>query len=463
MKNPYSFRIRAATNRLLPSTNISTSTEESHVSKLTPFIDRPSMYNLNPLSSSVSSSVSSLGLYSCRVLAKAVLILSAAHFSITYAQAPSASPAPSGINSPNLTGSSQLPSLAKTPGAKPEPAQPTVSSSANNIVSSCRTGGSKTSGGRLLFTLVYQNHRQIYGSDLGAQKVFPLITDPGDNYAASISPDGLRVAFISNRTGIPQVFVAAWDGSDIKQLTTSSLKKGYPYWSSNGSTVYFSGEPESPDAKESTSGNIYSVKSQGGPETQITRFDGRNIAPAIQQDERVIAYSTNRFWPGWDICLFDIGQKKESCILAGSHSFIKPRISRDGKYLAFVQTQSTSSQIGVLTFANRTGGNEYFSSAEHETDPAWGKGDQEIYVSSGPSSEEIHKITLKNLKTKQNETIIACSYSLKEPTWSAITQGELDEKKIVGQFKMIKAITPPVGTPPGYIPPYIKSNINNQQ
>jgi len=369
-------------------------------------------------------------------------------------------PTPPVIDTPGTsTDPLKAPGITQPPPGKiqsPSTTQTATPSTDNSLVSSCRTGGSKTSGGRLLFTAVYQNRRQIYGTDLGTQKVFPLITEPGENYAPSISPDGLRLTFISNRTGTPQVFVASWDGTDMKQLTTSPLKKGYPSWSSNGNTVYFSGETESADANESNTGNIYSVKSGGGPETQVTSFEGRNIAPAVQQDERLVAYSTNRFWPGWDICLFDLTQKKESCILAGSHSFIKPRISRDGKSLAFVQTQSTNSQIAILSFGNRKGGNEYFSSAEHETDPTWGRGDQEIYVSSGPSSDDIHKITLKNLKTKQNETIVACSYSLKEPTWNAVTQGELDEKKIIGQFKMIKAITPPVGTPHGYVAPYIK-------
>jgi Tol biopolymer transport system component len=304
---------------------------------------------------------------------------------------------------------------------------------------------------------VYKNHKQIYGHDLGSKKVFPIITGPGDNYAASISPDGLRFVFISTRTGSPQVFVASWNGQDIQQLTTSSLKKSYPSWHEDGNSVYFSGELGASDNREATTGNIYSVKNTGGPEIQITRLDDRNIAPAAQPEGRLIAYSTNRFWPGWDICLFHLSQKTESCILAGSRSFIKPRISRDGKLLTFVQTQSTDSQIGVLSITNRAEGTEYFSTAEHETDPSWGSGDNEIYASSGPSAEGIHKIILRNLKTKESETIIACSYSLKEPTWSAITQAELNEEKIIGQFKLIKAIVPSVGTPHGYTPPYIKA------
>jgi TolB protein len=419
--------------------------------------------------SKIATSISQLclfmpGLRLPAIIAIIALVAATSHYSNAYAQSPEVTTLPmtSGLKTPKVS-STPLKAPGKTTGAATTPAEKSLSKSGSSstggdksIATGCRTGGSKISGGRLLFTLVYQNRRQIYGSDLGAQNVFPVITEPGDNYAASISPDGLRFAFISNRTGSPQVFVSAWDGSDIKQLTTSSLKKGYPSWSGDGNTVYFGGESGSSDTNESTTGNVYSVKSSGGPEVQITSFAGRNIAPAVQPDGRTVAYSTNRFWPGWDICLFDMTQKKESCVLAGSHSFIKPRISRDGKQLAFVQTQSTSSQIGVLAVTNRAGGNEYFSSAEHETDPTWGNGDQEIFASSGSTSEEVHRIILKNLKTKQSETIIACSYSLKEPTWSSITQSELDEKRIIGQFKIIQAITPPVGTPQGYTPPYIK-------
>jgi len=346
---------------------------------------------------------------------------------------------------------------SSTPSSTPTPPkQNTKTKVSNNIIQECRIGGGKNSEGRLLFTLVYQNHRNIYGSDLKSKKVFPLIAESGDNYAPSISPDGIRFAFISNRTGTPQVFVSSWDGTTVQQLTTSNLKKGYPSWSKDGTNIYFSAESGSSDNNESTSGNIYSVKSTGGSETQITRYEGRNIAPSIQPDGRSLVYSTNRFWPGWDICVFDITQKTESCILAGSHSFIKPRLSHDGQLLAFVQTQASSSQVGVLRFGKGSEGNEYFTSGEHETDPTWGNGDNEIYTSSGLSAEDPHKILVRDLKTKQSEPLIVCPYSLKEPSWNAITQTELSEKKIIGEFKVLKAIIPSVGTPVGYTPPYVK-------
>jgi hypothetical protein len=454
MKNSYSFRMLSSLNRLLSYSRSRNSGEATDIAEHIKSLSKPHPHDFKRYK-----------LVRCvrPTLTTAVFIMAAAYLPKTHAQPSSVTVPPVGSGKEAVVKSTTPRPLAvTTPSAlTPSATQPTVPSFDNTIAATCRTGGSKTSGGRLLFTVVYQNHRHIYGFDLGSQKVFPLVIGPGDNYAPSISPDGLRIAFISNRTGVPQLFVASWDGSGATQLTTSPLKKGYPSWSSDGSLLHFSGEPESGDTKESSTGNIYSVKSTGGPETQITRFEGRNIAPAIQQDGRAVAYSTNRFWPGWDICLFDITQKKESCMLAGSHSFIKPRISRDGKSLAFVRTQSTSSQIGVLSFANRTGGNEYFSSANHETDPTWGKDDQEIYVSSGASSEDIHSITLKNLKTKQNDTIVTCSYSLKEPTWNAVTQAELDEKRVVGQFKLIKAIESPVNTPQGYIAPYIKADKHN--
>ena len=50
----------------------------------------------------------------------------------------------------------------------------------------------------------------------------------------SFSPDGTRLAFVSDRTGIPQVWVIAVDGGVPRQVTTGDDPVGRVIWSPTG-------------------------------------------------------------------------------------------------------------------------------------------------------------------------------------------------------------------------------------
>jgi len=55
----------------------------------------------------------------------------------------------------------------------------------------------------------------------------------------SWSPDGKRLAFVSDRSGNPEVFVANRDGSGVIQLTHTVASEGAPQWSPDGRKIAF--------------------------------------------------------------------------------------------------------------------------------------------------------------------------------------------------------------------------------
>jgi dipeptidyl aminopeptidase/acylaminoacyl peptidase len=60
----------------------------------------------------------------------------------------------------------------------------------------------------------------------------------------SISPDGRRVVFTSDRSGETEVWVANLDGSKAVPLTSMAILPGFPRWSPDGKLVTFHGDPE---------------------------------------------------------------------------------------------------------------------------------------------------------------------------------------------------------------------------
>ena len=57
--------------------------------------------------------------------------------------------------------------------------------------------------------------------------------------ATAASPDGSRVAFMSNRDGNWEIYIVNADGSGLTRLTTNEVRDGLPAWSPDGRWLAF--------------------------------------------------------------------------------------------------------------------------------------------------------------------------------------------------------------------------------
>ena len=94
-----------------------------------------------------------------------------------------------------------------------------------------------------------------------------LIDSPGRDYLAVFSPDGKRIAFVSDRTGAPALWVCDRDGSRQRQLTpvTLRVKESAPSWSPDGESIAFRGA-----TAENTTSHIYTIPLEGGEPRAVT-------------------------------------------------------------------------------------------------------------------------------------------------------------------------------------------------
>ena len=72
------------------------------------------------------------------------------------------------------------------------------------------------------------------------------VTDTGSfiNSSPTWSPDGKRLAFVSNRFGTPQIFVMNADGSGVQRLTYQGKYNQTPVWSPRGDLIAFTARDE---------------------------------------------------------------------------------------------------------------------------------------------------------------------------------------------------------------------------
>jgi Tol biopolymer transport system component len=114
-----------------------------------------------------------------------------------------------------------------------------------------------------------------------------LIETDGDQRDLGAAPNGERVAFVSNRTGSKEIWIARSDGSDQTQLTFfNGPSVGSPRWSPDGKQIAF-------DGYAGGSSDIYVVPADGGKPERATSDAANEIRPSWSPDGQWIYF-------GWD-------------------------------------------------------------------------------------------------------------------------------------------------------------------
>jgi dipeptidyl aminopeptidase/acylaminoacyl peptidase len=107
-------------------------------------------------------------------------------------------------------------------------------------------------------------------------------------YNPQYSPDGRRVAYSSDRSGLQQVWVCDADGGDPEQLTRFDWgASGTPRWSPDGHWIAF-------DHQEDDGWRIYVVAPDGGQLRRLARDEGDSVIPSWSRDGKWIYYSNNQ-------------------------------------------------------------------------------------------------------------------------------------------------------------------------
>jgi Tol biopolymer transport system component len=147
--------------------------------------------------------------------------------------------------------------------------------------------------GRLAFTRTHQNV-SIWTLDLAASSKagsrshrWPASSSRIDR-SPRFSPDGRRVAFVSNRTGAYQIWVANANGSGAFPLTSMrSLLVGSPSWSPDGFTILF-------DASKNGHFEVYAVSAAGGTPHRLIGSGGQDGVASFSRDGRWIYFTSSR-------------------------------------------------------------------------------------------------------------------------------------------------------------------------
>jgi Tol biopolymer transport system component len=246
----------------------------------------------------------------------------------------------------------------------------------------------------------------LYRKHVQSRVVTQITTDPGHDVMPSISPDGLRVAFSSNRQGNWNIYVIDADGGQARPLTEDSAHELHPSWSPDGTRLVYCRlgpvsqrwelwlvDVENPMVKQQIGFGLF-------PEFCPVAGTGANGADRIvfqRARER-----GSRLFSVWsmDIRGEDAGYLTELASNA-SAALINPTWSRDGKRVAYasvpLEATSESGKPGRsdIYLLNIDGTGETNLTADDAVNlmPAWGAENTIFFISDRSGTDNIWSLS----------------------------------------------------------------------
>jgi TolB protein len=206
----------------------------------------------------------------------------------------------------------------------------------------------------------------IYVVDAGGGQPTPLITGPGYDAEATVSPRGDKIVFTSTRDGDPEIYVANLDGSGVTRLTTTPGYDGGPFFSPDGTKiVYRANHPEGAEelAKHEemikqglvrpTRLELFVMNADGSEQTQVTQNGKANFGPYFHPDGQRIIFSSNLGSASgreFDLYLVNVDGTGLEQVTHAEEFDGFPMFTRDGKQLVFASNRNGAAEGDTNVF-----------------------------------------------------------------------------------------------------------------
>jgi len=205
--------------------------------------------------------------------------------------------------------------------------------------------------GALLYYARAENHDWgIYSQRVGDNEAVELTSDsPAGDSQPSLSPDGARIAFRSERDG-GGIFLMDVGGRNVRRLSDSGYN---PSWSPDGERLLVASVPVYEVPYLGMSSEIVAIDVAGGGETPIPGANG--MQPAYSPSGERIAYWSARGSNASDILTIPAGGGEALAVTAHSSVNWSPAWSPSGDYLYWVSDRAGSMDIWRVAIDQSSG------------------------------------------------------------------------------------------------------------
>ena len=213
-------------------------------------------------------------------------------------------------------------------------------------------------------TIIFDMLGDLYTMPISGGKATPLVLGYDWNMQATYSPDGSKIAFLSDRDGMMNVWVMDADGSNPRQVTKQTSHTIHtPTWSPDGQFIAVTRGVMS--SRSVAAGEIWLYHHTGGSGTKVKAgsygaFNQKNITdPKFSPDGKCLYYTqdvtSGRVWEYnknsttelFNIIRHDLDTGEEERYIGGAGGAVIPTPSPDGKYMAYLKREDTKTVLYI--------------------------------------------------------------------------------------------------------------------
>ncbi|SMO90747.1 TolB family protein [Gracilimonas mengyeensis] len=228
----------------------------------------------------------------------------------------------------------------------------------------CPTPPERGAGGAYVWP-VYDTY-DIYKADMDGNIIAKLTDEPGYDAEPTVSPQGDKIVFTSDRSGDLELYIMDTDGSNVIQITDELGYDGGAFFSPDGTQLVFrASRPETEEEitkyknlleqglVEPTNMELFIVNVEGTGLQQITELGNANWAPYFHPSGEKIVFSSNhqssRGFP-FNIFMINVDGTGLEQITFDAMFDSFPMFSPDGKKIVFSSNRNNGGTRSTNVF-----------------------------------------------------------------------------------------------------------------